>query len=55
MEELGLKFFLDAQSKSIKDAGNIKILELKERKPVAAIFLGDSKNTYEICQLIEKR
>ena len=55
MEELGLKFFLDAQSKSIKDAGNIKILELKEGKPVAAIFLGDSKNAYEICQLIEKK
>lgn len=32
-----------------------KKLFIKEGKPVAAIFLGDSKNAYEICQLIEKK
>ena len=32
-----------------------KKLFIKEGKPVAAIFLGDTKNAYEICQLIEKK
>ena len=39
MEELGLKFFLDARSKSIKDAGNIKILELKDGKVIESNFI----------------
>jgi len=39
MEELGLKFFLGAQSKSIKDAGTTKILELKDGKVIESNFI----------------
>ena len=39
MEELGLIFFLGAQSKSIKDAGTTKILELKDGKVFESNFI----------------
>ena len=39
METLGLKFFLGAQSKSVKDNGNIKILELKDGKAIESNFI----------------
>ena len=39
MEVLGLKFFLGAQSKSIKDAGTTKILELKDGKVIESNFI----------------
>src|SRR3989338_10725435 len=39
MESMGLKFILGAQSKSIKDDGNIKILELKDGKIIESNFI----------------
>ncbi len=39
LEGMGLKFVLGAQSKSIKDTGNIKILELKDGKIIESNFV----------------
>lgn len=39
MEGMGLKFFLGAQSKSIKDAGITKILELKDGNIIESNFI----------------
>lgn len=39
MESLGLKFFLGAQSTSVKDDGNIKILKLKDGKTIESNFI----------------
>ena len=39
MEDIGLKFFLGAQSKSIKNSGNTKILELKDGRVIESNFI----------------
>lgn len=39
MEDIGFKFFLGAQSKSIKDSGNTKIVELKDGKVIGGDFI----------------
>jgi len=39
MEGMGLKFFLGAQSKSIKDVGITKILELKDGNIIESNFI----------------
>lgn len=39
LEAFGLKFFLGAQSKSIKDTGSVKILELKDGKLIESDFV----------------
>lgn len=39
MEDIGLKFFLGAQSKSIKNSGSTKILELKDGRVIESNFI----------------
>lgn len=39
MEDMGLKFYLGAQSKSIKDAGNTKVLELNDGTVIESDFI----------------
>ncbi len=39
LEAFGLKFFLGAQSKSIKDTGSVKILELKDGRLIESDFV----------------
>ncbi len=39
MEEMGLKFILNAKSKSIKDEGHTKILELADGKSITSDFI----------------
>lgn len=39
MENIGLRFFLGAQSKSVKDSGSVKILELKDGRMIESNFI----------------
>lgn len=39
MEDIGLRFFLGAQSKSVKDSGSTKTLELKDGRTIESNFI----------------